>query len=306
MKKFILKYIIFVLPILIPLVLLEVCIRNIPNDYSYKNHYMSSHAASIETLILGSSHTYLGVNPEFIDSKSFNLSHLGETIEYDVRLFDKFKANLENLKIVVLPISYYHLYNRGINKRWIKNYNLYYDFNDTDFLVDNLEVLNENWIDLIKDSYSYYYLNKPSPYLKLNTLGWLEKMKANVEDYNLISKKMAKLHTKTNFTALEYNISVLEAFSLECQKMGVEVLFVTLPVHSTYKKALNVEQLKLTRSSAQGIASDFNNVGYYNFMDSELFEESDFRDADHLNALGAEKFSIILNDIINKKLNSNE
>jgi hypothetical protein len=304
MKKFILKYIIFVLPILIPLVLLEVCIRNIPNDYSYKNQYMSSHAASIETLILGNSHTYLGVNPEFIDSKSFNLAHVGETLEYDVKLFDNFKENLSNLKILVIPISYLSMFDSDL-KNGRKNYNLYYELNETDFIVDNLEVLNKNWIDIIKDSYTYYYLNEPSPYLESNRLGWYDKKNAKEINYARM-EVVAKQDERAHFHKLKFNLDVLEKLIYTNEIMGVKVVIVSTPLHWVYRSFLKDDQLNLALSSVNKLATDHKNVSYYNFMDSELFDEADFKDGDHLNAFGAEKFTLILNDIINKKLDSNE
>jgi hypothetical protein len=304
MKKFLVKFLVFVLPIILPLGLLECGIRNIPNDYSYKNEYMNNNSKNIETLIIGSSHSYLGVNPEFLDSKSFNLSHLWETLEYDDILFNNFKDNLQNLKIVVIPISYHSLFNRGMKNK--KNYNIYYHLKETDFLVDNLEILNKNLLDLIEDCYSYYYLKQPSPYLKSSTLGWHEKMEGNVEDYILASEKIAKLHTKDNFNELEFNINVLEDLIYQCEKKGVKVIMVTTPVHVAYNNALKKDQLDVALSTANKLATQFKNVSYYNFLESSLFLEPDFKDGDHLNALGAKKLTLILNDIINEKLKDNE
>ena len=85
--------------------------------------------------------------------------------------------------------------------------------------------------------------------------------------------------------------------------MNVKVLIVTTPVHVAFRKALNEEQLNLTILSAEKLAKDFKNVYYYNFIDNSLFDESDFKDGDHLNANGAQKFTLLLNKIINEKSN---
>jgi len=302
MKKFLYKYMIFILPIIGPILLLEMSVRNIPNDYRLKNEYMSSNSNSIETLILGNSHTFLGVNPKFIDSRSFNLAHNGETLEYNIKLFNKYKKNLQTLKVIVIPISYGSLFNTGI-KKWIKNYNIYHNLKETDYPVDNLEVLNKNWIDLIKDNYLYYYLKKPSPYLKSNPLGWHEKMEDNVDDYNMVSRKAAKWHTADNFNQLPLNLDLLKEFFIECENRGIEIIIVTTPTHIAYRKELDKTQLSLTFSATSKLAKDFKNVSYHNFMDNTLFDESDFKDGDHLNAKGAKKFTLMLNKIINNNLN---
>jgi len=302
MKKFLFKYMIFILPIIGPILLLEMSVRNIPNDYRLKNEYMFSNSNSIETLILGNSHTYLGVNPTFIDSRSFNLAHNGETLEYNIKLFNKYKKNLQTLKVIVIPISYGSLFNTAI-KKWIKNYNIYHNLKETDYLVDNLEVLNKNWIDLIEDNYLYYYLMKPSPYLKSNSLGWYEKMEDNVDDYNMVSKKAAKWHTADNFNQLPLNLDLLKEFFIECENRGIKIIIVTTPTHIAYRKELDKTQLSLTFSATSKLAKDFKNVSYHNFMDNTFFDESDFKDGDHLNAKGAEKFTLMLNKIINNNLN---
>ena len=57
----------------------EFLVRHIPNDYNSKIKYLQEHSSEIEILALGSSHAYFGVNPDFLSSKCFNLSHIAQT-----------------------------------------------------------------------------------------------------------------------------------------------------------------------------------------------------------------------------------
>ena len=59
-----LKLLLFLTPLLVLFVSGEFLIRQIPNDYRYKNEFLSKNSRSIETLILGGSHTHTGVDPE--------------------------------------------------------------------------------------------------------------------------------------------------------------------------------------------------------------------------------------------------
>ena len=63
MKKFLLYILKIILPILFFFLVLEIAIRNIPNDYKLKQKYLQQNTAEINTLILGSSHTYYGLKP---------------------------------------------------------------------------------------------------------------------------------------------------------------------------------------------------------------------------------------------------
>jgi hypothetical protein len=44
------------------------------------------------------------------------------------------------------------------------------------------------------------------------------------------------------------------------------------------------------------------NVEYFSFMQDKRFKKEDFKDADHLNGLGAKKLTVIIDQMINKKV----
>lgn len=77
MKKFIIKSTYFLLPIFIPLLVLEVAFRIIPNDFKIKYNFMNQNSEKIENLIIGSSHSHLGLNPNYFDDYTYNLSMIG-------------------------------------------------------------------------------------------------------------------------------------------------------------------------------------------------------------------------------------
>ncbi len=68
MKRFVIKTIYISLPILVVAILMEILLRNTPNDYLFKKQYLDKHSSEIETLILGSSHSFYGFNPEYFVS----------------------------------------------------------------------------------------------------------------------------------------------------------------------------------------------------------------------------------------------
>ena len=70
-------------------ILLELLIRNIPNDYKLKKSYLDENSNKIENIFLGSSHTYYGIRPEIIIGNSFNASHISQGIYCDYRILKK-------------------------------------------------------------------------------------------------------------------------------------------------------------------------------------------------------------------------
>ena len=67
----------------------EYAVRQIPNEYKYKNDWMDQHAEEVETLIMGSSHAMFGINPAFIDGVAFNLGLPSQSLKYDLFLLHK-------------------------------------------------------------------------------------------------------------------------------------------------------------------------------------------------------------------------
>src|SRR5690606_6316134 len=102
MKKFNHIVLIFIIPILIFGVSMEILLRQIPNDYKAKTHFLNTNASNVETLILGSSHTMYGINPKYIDNSAYNLSHVSQTIDIDFELLKHYKSKMPHLKHVIL------------------------------------------------------------------------------------------------------------------------------------------------------------------------------------------------------------
>ena len=62
------------LAVVIAFIPMEILLENIPNDYSFKKEYLDENSDSIEILVLGSSHSYYGINPIYFHLRAFNAS----------------------------------------------------------------------------------------------------------------------------------------------------------------------------------------------------------------------------------------
>src|SRR5690554_6235011 len=106
MKKLLTHITLFLIPILLIWILAEVFYRTVPNTYSYKHEQISHHNDEVEVLVLGDSHTFYGINPEWLTLKTFNLSNVSQTIYFDKLLFEKHITHLSDLKYLILSVEY--------------------------------------------------------------------------------------------------------------------------------------------------------------------------------------------------------
>lgn len=301
MYKFILKSIFFLLPFFILTIAMELMLRNIPNDYNYKNQYLTDNSNNISKLFLGSSHTYYGINPEFISGRAFNASHISQSLDLDNEILKKFNNNWKELKLIIIPIDYFTLFARLSNgkEKWrIKNYNLYYDMNLSNSISENLELMNFK-INIERIN-AYYFFNKTS--VTCSELGFGINYKDSI-DLIKSGKTAASRHTKKDLSYLQNSINILNEIINFASKNNIKIIFYTSPAYKTYVSNLNENQLNLTINKITELADNNINCTYINLLDDTRFSSDDFRDADHLNPNGAKKLTLILDKLISVKQN---
>lgn len=301
MKKFIIKTILILLPLLVVAISMELLIRNIPNDYEYKKEFLDANSNTIEVLFFGSSHTYYGVNPKYISGNAFNASHISQSLDYDYEILMKYKKNWNKLHYIILPIDYFTLFSKvstGVESWRVKNYQIYYNINKTINLSDNFEILSIKSKQNIKRIYFYYFKNKSSITCSKLGYGNVETEKLNLLESGI---EAAKRHTKVDQLHLEENIIILKKIIDYATKNNIHILFYTSPAYPTYVSNLDKTQLKRTFKTINILTVNNLNCSYYNFLEDTSFVATDFRDADHLNEVGAKKLTLKLNDLIKNK-----
>lgn len=300
MKKFIFKIFIFFVPVLVVAVALEITIRNIPNDYRLKNDYLEKNAEKIEVLVLGSSHAVRGINPAFFDSRCFNAAYVSQTLDIDYKIIEKFGPRLKNLEYVVLSVSYFSLFTqlKYSQEEWrLKNYFIYYGINSGSDLLDYSEILATSPKISLDKLFKYYFLEEKI--ITCDSLGFAERKSRSPQNFNEAGKTIAKRHTK-NFDLLESNIDYLEMIVDFCNQNGVKLFLYMPPAHISYREHLDGRQLKKTIEVLEGLSDFKKGVVFMNYLSDENFGNDDFFDPDHLNAIGAEKLSGMINEELKK------
>ncbi|WP_300490916.1 hypothetical protein [Flavobacterium sp.] len=315
MKRFICKLFYFTGPLFLIVVLIEFGLRYaIPNDYKYKKACLDANASRITTLILGSSHAYFGLNPEYFDSETYNAAHTSQTIYYDYAIYKKYEKQLTQLKTVIFPISSFTFYfdiKKEKQQPFLKNYSLYYDFDKTSFLRYFEITNNRSPLDLKKIT---ALLSSTDSGTLCSTSGWgyINKWGKTPTDHLLFLKNSGKIAAKKHTRDIcskpvqelyTYNLSLLEMLITDCKRHNITILFFTPPAFQTYRDNLDKKQLQHTIKTIENLVAKHEHCRYINLLDDPRFTANDFYDTDHLNASGAKKLSTYLNKRTNNTLN---
>lgn len=307
MKTFIKKTLLFILPILLLATVGEVLLRKIPNDYTLKRDYIKEHSKEIELLILGSSHSTYGVNPEYFSSenlktKSFNASNISQTIDYDYEIFKKYGKDLTGLKYIILPISYFSLYiilDSGDELWRVKNYNIYYGMKKSSNITDYFEILSSEMLTNLKRLYNYYRFGMS--HVTCSKYGWRMEFHSKLGvDFLESGKAAAERHSGKGENHLVENSKMLREIIEIANQRGVKILLYTPPAYHTYVDNLDSAQLNTTIDYVKGLPNIYKNTSYINLLSDKDFTKEDFYDADHLNKFGAMKLTKILEEAIKK------
>lgn len=302
MKKFLITILAFFIPVLFVLAGLEYMVRKAPNEYQYKAEWMEKNADRVETLILGTSHAFYGINPSYLGPNAFSLAASAQSLQYDEFLFFKYAPKCTNLKTVILPISYFTLFSGDMEdgSEWWRaiNYKVYMDcpyhssFSKYNFFISNSEPFRAKLTKIIKGNniiecdslgFGYPIYRKSTPSLdEASVAAWV------------------KLHTAKDFSCVEKNKQHILKIVEYCKSNHIRLIIVTTPTWKTYYERLNPPQLNVMKEIISQLTSK-NNAIYLNYMQDVRFVATDFTDCNHMSCDGAQKLSSLIDSSINGK-----
>ena len=302
MRRLYSKLALFLLPLFLVWLALEVFYRQAPNNYSYKDQQLHKVAPFTKTLIMGDSHAFYGINPVYFKDPTFNLSNISQSLLTDELLLEKHIANLPALKTVFINISYFTLSAKenDLESNWRKYF--YYHsmgirapsisfWNPKRFSMALIQRFDKS-IDLVQQYYKNHTIVSATP------LGYGKQDMSNVvQDKEAISLVIANKH-EDNSLDFKRNTARLQRLIDLCKKYGVGVVLLEMPVYPAYYNLLDTEKKEKIKSVLHELSGVNDTVFYLDLSTSPLFEKQDLRDADHLTNSGAKKCSILLNRYI--------
>lgn len=301
MKKFLISLSLLLPALLVVLISGELFIESLPNQYKSKNEYMLNNGSNVETLILGSSHTYYGINPEYLDGNAYNLANPGQNYRYDYYLLSHYADKYERLKTVIIPVSYHSFFQRPYetgneeDKHLILCYHLYMNCPYGKYRF------KYNWelcFPIIFRGKIKAWLTKSTR--DCSTLGWstdfkLRNKKMNEEEKT--GKKHAIIHTIDDWTSMNENVNNLIIILKFCEERSIRAVLVTPPVWHSYYDNIDVKQFNKMNLIIDSLKRNYI-FEYYDYFKDPHFNAEDFFDSNHLSDVGATKFTKILNENI--------
>lgn len=300
-KTLIFKLILVMLPVTLLFLYFESLAQKVPTSYNIKNANVLANPEKIEVLVLGSSHANFGINPEYMGRTVQNLANTSQDLYYDYSLLSKYLRNCKNLKVVVLPISYFSLYYCLYDspEKW-----------RTDFYAATLDIpkpsaSNSDDIDLREHSHlalmegpcKVFGELRNKNRIEINNYGY-QKPRSQGDcteriNYTAGKRRVDFHHTIMHRKYLYANIQNIEKIATLLKSRGIKLYFITTPVFWTYYNNISPDYYKEMTSSLALLEKKYN-ARYLNYMCDSRFQMQDFMDNDHLNEKGAKKFSLIL------------
>ncbi len=305
MKRFYTKIAFFLIPLFVVWAVVEIFYRSVETNYSYKAEILKENRKDTEVLILGSSHAFYGINPEYFEAKTLNMANISQSIYFDELIFDQNIENLTNLKSVVLTISYFSLSQEDNTSEdaWRKYF--YQQQMKLDVpIVSPFDIRKyslalvrrfKSSADLIKE-----YFEKGTVVSSFQNGYGMQDETDIVPNKDAIAEQIAKKH-EDGLMDFSLNIRKLNRIILMCKKNNINVYLVEMPVYKKYYENLRFNKEQKIIKTCQKLAASNENVIYVKLSRSPEFTNDDLRDADHLTNEGATKASKILNKIIEEK-----
>ncbi len=300
MKRFYINILFFVLPVFALIGGGEMYVRSLPNIYKYKNDWMERHAEEVETLVLGNSHTANAINPVYMKGNVFNLAIAGQEYVYDHFLFFKWADRYKNLKMLILPVSYFSFYRDAIGGKFDimqeLNYCIYMDspyhryslpYHLESLYYSPLSGKIKQWIN--------------GNYISWNSSGWVEgsvSKKSSVWNAEHVNRSLARSYLASSYEKDLENYRYVSDIADYCKHHGVRLVLLSTPQTKEYNSCLNKEQIEHTGMLVRKLQRQYD-VEYYDYREDSRFVDDDFFDQSHLSEVGAEKFTkILMKDII--------
>lgn len=298
---------IFFAPVLLIVFLLEMLIVDLPSEYKIVGDFLEDQSDEIEVAVFGSSQIKNSVNPQFIDKNTLNISSSAQHHNTDFSLLKGLTDRLPNLKTVVFEVSYGHFEIPHNSKFYWKHsvFLKYYGINTFDrTTVPTDKLLYISHPGYFSTQLVDYYIRDSIPY-KYNRWGFdLNNYKGKFKKLNYdiaaIDSSYVKMNRRESVQVLNYNLDYFYKMLEFCEERGLDVVLISPPTFTNYNSLRNKEMLARRDSIIGDLKTKYANMRWLNAETDTIFKVTDFRNENHLNPDGAKKFTLQLNEVLNK------
>jgi len=301
MKRFVIRVILFLLPVFALLGVMEYLLRNIPSTYRMKAEYLNEDIKRIQILCLGNSSGAYGYDPEAFSLYTFNAAQVSQSLDMDYAILEKNIGQMDSLHYLILTMSYPTLFFdlKQSLEQWRLPYYNYYGIETGVQMSKKPLLIQDALADNIR-RIKGYYIDKNDPARRMTRQGLIALDPAsNQGELRVKAIEVADRHTvrKLNMPLIEANIGYIMKMIDLAHNRNAKVIIVTLPFHEYYKSHLYDKQLGVIKE-AMNTFRNGKDVFCYDMNDIGQYDPDDFFDGNHLSYIGARKVSLQLDSVI--------
>lgn len=306
-RKFIFSFFLFLLPVLLILIFIEVMLAQMEFAEKIKFRFIQTHANEIEILFLGSSQVERAINPKFITPSSINLANSSQRLYEDFELLKSFNKKLPNLKVVVIEITFDKLErdrsetSNNVHHKNLKFYNVntfgrnlkiqdhFLFHSDPSYFSNKIEAYFSGDQEIVYNQYGFD-INKyfgSFPQAKFND--------------SLIKDEKIYIQNIQNNKAFQENKKILEDLIMFCNTHRLKLVVYSPPEHIRFRKLRNPRLVTKYENLLKGLKIKYPEIEFYSDTYNPIFLMQDFYNSNHLNPDGAKKASQNINRFILEK-----
>jgi len=320
MKLFLKKILLFIFPLVIIVIMMDLYLANMNSLYKEKANGLLEHANEIEILILGNSHATYGVDPSSFSTFAFNIANVGQSIYFDKELTLQNLKKLKNLKYVLISLDYHSLYfssQKGERNIWsyygngIKHDSTsYYKADISPFLFGydpkvSFSLLKKGILNKWKFRDHNFFIDYDVELGVLHT-DTIEKgyvsfsgTDRNVFNNNYYTNRINRHDDLiTNSTEKEIVLNELDGLITKLHSKGITAIFFSTPTFKDYNILLDPDIITDNNLITEKLCKKYRFKGkdmeFWDYAIDNNFSKDEFFNPDHLNKKGAERFSKML------------
>lgn len=296
MKSFLKKLLIYFSPLVALTILLELAVRSVPTSYSIKSEFLSAHGDKIEHLVLGSSHSYKGINPEWSTKPTFNAANSAQALYYDHAIYQAYVDEMQLLKTVIVGTSYPALWNfPGLSPMPnSREYARYFGLGQYESFFDRFDLAYYRFYRNLRVLYRYLIKHE----VGTSPLGWriaaLQKRAGSIEASS--ARAIVRHHAYLGEQPFESqvpaeNLALLEQWAADCQRRNIQLVFLLTPKHESYRALQNAEAHRYFQEAMMSLQQRYSSVVLLDLESDTGYTSRHFVDGDHLNTMGAKQLT---------------
>jgi hypothetical protein len=308
-NSFFIKLILFPLPLLLCAFYLNHRLAGVPNSYNTKRHNFEQQLDSIEVIALGDSHATYGINPAYFSHKGFTLANSSQDIYFNTAILTKYLPRLSKLKLVIIEADYisFNYSLAAYHEKWRTGF--YYQFwQIKSDAWDKYDIANYSLLNLYMGGTVKAIVRKnfdTNLAANLNYNGWMkfDTLAPHAKMDDVTGQARVAEHDNAGLTSNTKIIGYLTTLLNELTRRNIKIAFVTTPAFSTYTKFCKPVTIQKNRNLIDSLCLKYG-CSYTNYFTDSRFNARDYYNVDHLNFLGAEKLSKLIDtDVIKPLLN---